>query len=893
MKLHPAKIELFRRQLNFMGFTVGAEGLRVHSSKITKLRRFQRPTSKRDIKSLQGFFQFVRIFIPNLADKMKPLTQLLKKNAKFQWGSKQQRAFDEIRQLLNSKQCLRHPDFGKKFLLFVDASEYAIGGVLVQEHHKKYYFVRFASKTLNGPQTRYSATERECLAVVHFIEYFRFYLFGNYFEVVTDHGALRYLMKNKSLNARLSNWATRLSPFFFGIRYIRGTLNPADAPSRMQLDSEQPILIGNKSRAIDLHESSLPDSFGGMTKKIPKERSHSNETISKVEMFPDEKTSTPQGPSRLISEEGGILDEEVEESPENVHTSAYNNNAVQKGNLPRTEVATGRESSQAAKQSEGIEALMQVKTAEPYTPNLVPHLYGMFVQGNVVPEEYDRIYQWLSDEGSRKTFLPSERKALKKKAKNYLISGGELYIRRFGQLLLVPPPNERLKLCHRVHLPNHLRRRDMYNVLTRKFYWRKMGHTLDQVLESCETCNRDRAIAATVRHQFADLVSPRPFEEIEIDHVSIPDGWSRYLLVITDTFSGFTICFSVFSKALEYVALILVLHVFPIIGLPKIIRSDGGFVGNIIDAIMAIYDMKQSVGNPYHPQSQALVERTGGEIISRLARIIRETPDLPWEMIYPRVVMQHNTMPLARFDNKSRFEIAFGYRTLGLHDVTTQIIGKTVNLRSLENFLQYRENLKKYLQEITAKRRIDELDKMSTHHVAHQIRRGDLVYVNRFPGQWKGRKLKGNYYGPYVVVGVLPKGAVRIILDDGRVESVAAELLKKRPFGRRIIEADIAALEDENRQDIAEQNKAAIRQAKKRQPAPQLPPRMEDVQEQKEEERRVKLREIEEDRELQDNLDEVPEQPAPRRTSRRSREYHPRGFYSELEFPEEWYAPEF
>ena len=170
-----------------------------------------------------------------------------------------------------------------------------------------------------------------------------------------------------------------------------------------------------------------------------------------------------------------------------------------------------------------------------------------------------------------------------------------------------------------------------------------------------------------------------------------------------------------------------------------------------------------------------------------------------------------------------------------MHDVTTQIIGKTINLRSLENFLQYRENLKKYLQEITAKRRIDELDKMSTHHVAHQIRRGDLVYVNRFPGQWKGRKLKGNYYGPYVVVGVLPKGAVRIILDDGRVESVAAELLKKRPFGRRIIEADIAALEDENRQDIAEQNKAAIRQAKKRQPAPQLPPRMEDVQEQKEE----------------------------------------------------------
>ena len=516
----------------------------------------------------------------------------------------------------------------------------------------------------------------------------------------------------------------------------------------------------------------------------------------------------------------------------------------------------------------------------------------MFVQGVMVSEDYYRLKVWLSDVKKRKTFPRAQRKALRKQARNYVLDNGDLYIRRKGTLLLVPPPEERLRLCERVHGTNHLRRKDMYNVITRKFYWNKIGHTLNLVLQNCETCNRDRAIATTVRHSFGELISKRPFEEIEVDHVSIPDGWSRYLLVITDVFSGFTICFSVFSKALEYVALVLVLHVFPIVGIPKVIRSDGGFVGGIIDSIISLYDMKQSVGNPYHPQSQALVERTGGEIISRLARIIRESPELPWEAIYPRVVMQHNTMPIARFNNKSRFEIAFGYRTLGLHDIETQVIGNTINLRSLEEFLTYRQELKKYISEVMTQRRIEELDKMNSTHVAHQIRRGDLVYINRFPGKWKGRKLKGNFYGPYVVSGVLPKGSVRVILDDGRVESVAAEHLKKRPFGRTVPEEEMEMLEEDERQRIAEINKSSIRQAKNQQPGPEIPPRMEDIAEQKAEERRQRVNEIIREEDEQKIVEEEEEVPR-RRSSRRRRDFFPRGFYSEQEFPAEWYAPEF
>ena len=322
MKMHPGKIELFRRELSFMGFTVGDEGLKVQPDKINKLCKFKKPTCKRDIKSLQGFLQFVRIFIPNLSKKMYPLTKLLKKNVKFKWGKEQQKAFEVIRELLNSEQCLRHPDFSRKFILFVDASDYAIGAVLVQEHQGKYYFIRFASKTLNDAQTRYSATERECLAVVYFVDYFRFYLFGNYFEIITDHGALRYLMKNKSLNARLSNWATKLSPYYFGIKYIQGTLNPADAPSRMKLEENQAVLAGTKDRAIEMHERSDDNNLRGITQKIPKKRSTTRvRSAGRPPDRPSADDATDPESVQLITGNNKVLEESSTTSNLSVHES--------------------------------------------------------------------------------------------------------------------------------------------------------------------------------------------------------------------------------------------------------------------------------------------------------------------------------------------------------------------------------------------------------------------------------------------------------------------------------------------------------------------------------------------------------------------------------------------
>ena len=84
----------------------------------------------------------------------------------------------------------------------------------------------FASRFLNSTEERYSINELELLGVVWSIEYFRNYLYGKEFTIITDHCALLSILKehrsNKSYNCRLSRWVDRLLPYQFSIEHLPG-----------------------------------------------------------------------------------------------------------------------------------------------------------------------------------------------------------------------------------------------------------------------------------------------------------------------------------------------------------------------------------------------------------------------------------------------------------------------------------------------------------------------------------------------------------------------------------------------------------------------------------------------------------------------------------------------
>ena len=120
------------------------------------------------------------------------MTDLLKKGMEYVWGPEQQRAFTTILAQMAANPILRQPEPEKPFLLHTDWSQAGLGAVLAQKDDKgQEYVVAYASRSNNPAESRYSSYEGECLAAVWAIAYFRPYLYGRPFKLITDHQPLK------------------------------------------------------------------------------------------------------------------------------------------------------------------------------------------------------------------------------------------------------------------------------------------------------------------------------------------------------------------------------------------------------------------------------------------------------------------------------------------------------------------------------------------------------------------------------------------------------------------------------------------------------------------------------------------------------------------------------
>lgn len=95
-------------------------------------------------------------------------------------------------------------DETKPYIIKTDASNYAIGAVLVQGKGEQEHPIEYASRLLNQAERNYTTTEREALAIVWAINKFRGYIEGTQTTVCTDHQALKWLMSLKSPTGRLA-----------------------------------------------------------------------------------------------------------------------------------------------------------------------------------------------------------------------------------------------------------------------------------------------------------------------------------------------------------------------------------------------------------------------------------------------------------------------------------------------------------------------------------------------------------------------------------------------------------------------------------------------------------------------------------------------------------------
>lgn len=165
-----------------------------------------------------------------------PLMDLTKKREpdKVKWTDECEAAFQALQESLSREPVPQVADPRKPFVLQTDASHLGLGALLSQKgDDQEEHSVEFASRQLLPREVRYSTVEKECLAIVWALNYFKIYLLGQQFVIETDHKPLSWLQKMKDNNSQLLKWTIQIQSYRFELRYWKGSLNAnADGLSR-------------------------------------------------------------------------------------------------------------------------------------------------------------------------------------------------------------------------------------------------------------------------------------------------------------------------------------------------------------------------------------------------------------------------------------------------------------------------------------------------------------------------------------------------------------------------------------------------------------------------------------------------------------------------------------
>ena len=237
LTLKPKKCQIGYNEIDFLGHTIMNEKIRPKEESIDKIIDMPRPNTKKQVRSFLGAVNYYRRFIPDCASLMKPLTELTKKNAKMkvQWNEELETSFNALKKAISCKPILKLPDVEREFTIRTDASDHAVGCVLLQEHEGIMHPVAYASKKLTDRERKYAVEEREALALIWGIQKFHRYIYGREFTMETDHLGLQYLKTGNIRNARVMRWSLALQDYKFKVKYIKGSENSmADYLSRGQ-----------------------------------------------------------------------------------------------------------------------------------------------------------------------------------------------------------------------------------------------------------------------------------------------------------------------------------------------------------------------------------------------------------------------------------------------------------------------------------------------------------------------------------------------------------------------------------------------------------------------------------------------------------------------------------
>ena len=277
------KCDFSKSRIKFLGQLIDATGVSADPDKVGAVKAMAEPSNVSEVRRFLGMTNHLGKFLPHLAEKTRPLRDLLRKSKMWAWGPQQQQAFEQIKAELTTPPGLALYDPNADTLVSADSSSYGMGAVLLQRRNEKDWKpVAYASRALSNTEQRYAQIEKEALATTWACERFAEFLIGKDFHVETDHKPLVPLLGSKSLDElppRIQRLRMRLMRFSYTISHVPGKdIATADVLSRAPIEN---TAEGLQEEEVSLYVDTVMANLPATDKRLKEIETHQDkDTVS-------------------------------------------------------------------------------------------------------------------------------------------------------------------------------------------------------------------------------------------------------------------------------------------------------------------------------------------------------------------------------------------------------------------------------------------------------------------------------------------------------------------------------------------------------------------------------------------------------------------------------------
>lgn len=801
LKVEPAKCKILHKEVKYLGHIISKDGIRPTSENIEAIKNMKRPQTIRNVRSFLGTVNFYGKFIPNIADKRKPLNELLKKNVKFIWSAECETAFEELKNYLISEPVLVRPNFDDKFVLTTDASDYAIGAVLTNEKSNDHP-IAYASRALIGAERKYFTIEKELLAIVWAVDYFKHYIYNQNFIVYTDHRPLVALWHLKETSPTLTKLRLKIQGIGCEIRYKQGKENiVADFLSR--LNTEEDPTENEQSTAV----------VAITTRQQAKKDAQidSNNQILKLATSPISDQNNFMDGLQNISTHSNDDDEDsnANNQVDILSFKDFKDTEINFNVVKFSKIIIPFE------QAEATFLILNSVTAHKELSKYIdlPHGIKDYTKDNIFSFPSDKIWGVILN-GTYRSIIKIQEffKDLMKSFDNcpdfakdasviqiishrIFKSEQEINLLRFfatknsktftlfatnkDRIFVKPEDRDQvLKDFHDAPLGGHVGGKRMLKRISPLFTWENMKRDVLNYVKQCDSCQKNKIWPANKMPMKITSTSYEPFDKIYMDVVMLPVSTNGYNcgLVIQDDLSRFLIVAPMENQESATVARTFVEQFICKFGAPKEVVSDRGtnFVSKLMQHVCKILHIKKIVTSAYHPQAN-LVERSNRELKIYLRNFIGKNPQC-WDELIPYFMFEYNSTENSS-TGYSPHELLYGRKPTipsSIYKINDVDLNYDDYVRSMKIVFKDAHETARENLILSKEKRKEIYDKKTNDWVPMW---GDRVLVQMVQ-TGIGQKLQQKWRGPYEIVK-FNSDQTTTIKNGNKLESVHNNRLRK------------------------------------------------------------------------------------------------------------------